>query len=150
MPPVTLTWYDGGLLPPRPDKLEAGRRLGNENGGILYIGDKGKIMASDENAQSPCLIPQSRMNEYKRPAKSIPRSVGHHAEWVQACKGGPPAGANFDYAGPLTEVVLLGNVAIRAGEKTRRLEWDGPGMKCTNVDAANQYVGNEYREGWTL
>ena len=150
MPPVKLTWYDGGLLPPRPEELEPGRRLGNENGGILYIGDKGKIMASDENAQSPCLIPQSRMNEYKRPPKTIPRSVGHHAEWVQACKGGPPAGANFDYAGPLTEVVLLGNVVIRTGEKTRKLEWDGPGMKCTNVDAANQFVRNEYRKGWSL
>lgn len=150
MPPVKLTWYDGGLLPPRPDELEPGRRLGNENGGILYIGDKGKIMASDENAQSPCLIPQSKMSEYKRPPKSIPRSIGHHAEWVQACKGGSSAGAHFDYAGPLTEVVLLGNVAIRTADKSRKLEWDGPNMRCTNIEDANHYVRSEYRKGWSL
>jgi predicted dehydrogenase len=147
MPPVRLTWYDGGLMPERPEELEDGRPMGNKNGGVLFAGDKGKIMAKDENAQDPRLLPESRMQEYKQPNKTIPRSIGHYAEWIEACKGGKPAGANFNYAGPLTEVVLLGNIAIRTGEK---LNWDGPNMKCTNVPQANNCVTKEYRKGWEL
>ncbi len=147
MPPVKLTWYDGGLKPPRPKELEEGRRMGNQNGGVLFVGDKGTIMAADENAQDPRLIPESKMKAYERPEESIPRSIGHYKEWIEACKGGRPAGANFDYAGPLTEVVLLGNLAIRTGQK---LKWDGPNMNCTNVPEANEYRHVQYREGWTL
>ena len=121
--------------------------MGNKNGGVLLVGDKGTIMAKDENAQDPRLIPESRMQEYKQPEKTIPRSIGHCAEWIEACKGGKPAGANFDYAGPLTEAVLLGNIAIRTGKK---LYWDGPNMRCTNVPEANAYVTKEYRKGWSL
>ncbi|GAF97172.1 unnamed protein product, partial [marine sediment metagenome] len=112
-----------------------------------FIGDKGKIISSDENSQNPRLIPETKMQAYKRPPKTLPRSIGHHKEWLQACKGGEPAGSAFDYAGPLTEVVLLGNLAIRTGEK---LYWDGPNMKCTNVPRANEYVHHQYRQGWTL
>lgn len=147
LPPVKLTWYDGGLMPARPEEIEEGRPMGNKNGGVLLVGDKGTIMAKDENAQDPRLIPESRMQEYKQPEKTIPRSSGHCAEWIAACKGGKPAGANFDYAGPLTEVVLLGNIAIRTGKK---LYWDGPNMRCTNVPEANAYVTKEYRKGWSL
>ena len=147
MPPVKLTWYDGGLMPARPEELEDGRPMGNKNGGVLLVGDKGTIMAKDENAQDPRLIPESRMREYKQPEKTIPRSIGHCAEWIEACKGGKPAGANFDYAGPLTEVVLLGNIAIRTGKK---LYWDGPNMRCANVPEANAYVTKEYRKGWSI
>jgi len=147
MPAVKLTWYDGGLRPARPEELEPGREMGNKNGGVLFIGDKGKIMALDESAQSPRLIPETAMQAYKRPAKTLPRSIGHHQEWVRACKGGEAAGSNFDYAGPLTEVVLLGNIAIRTGEK---IYWDGANMKCTNVPKANEYVYRQYRDGWTL
>jgi predicted dehydrogenase len=147
-PEVRLTWYDGGLRPRRPDELEDGRPLGNQNGGILFIGDKGKILASDENAQDPRLIPESRMKEFQQPAKSIPRVEGsHEQDWIRACKGGPAAGSNFDYAGPLTEVVLLGNLAIRCG---RKLHWDGPSMKATNAPEVEKYVQGEYRKGWTL
>jgi len=147
MPPVKLTWYDGGLKPARPDELEDGRPMGNKNGGVLLVGDNGTIMAKDENAQDPQLIPRSRMEAYKQPEKTIPRSIGHYQEWIEACKGGKPAGANFDYAGPLTEVVLLGNVALRAGTK---LYWDAPNMRITNVPEANQFLRTEYRKGWTL
>jgi hypothetical protein len=87
------------------------------------------------------------MKAYKLPPKTIPRSIGHHQEWLAACKGGKPAQANFEFAGPLTEAVLLGNIAIRTGEK---LSWDGPNMTCTNVPKANEYIHCFYRKGWTL
>jgi predicted dehydrogenase len=137
MPPVELVWYDGGLKPQRPDELEPSRYM---SGGVLYVGDKGKIM----NGR---LIPEAKMKEYKRPPKSIPRSIGHYQEWIDACKGGKPAGCSFDFAGLVSEAVLLGNLAVRVGEK---LEWDGTGMKVTNVPKANEYLRNGYRKGWEL
>ena len=150
MPPVKLTWYDGGLKPPRPEELaDDDRRLGNNQGileerksqgGILHIGDKGKML----NGR---LIPQARMKEYKRPPKTLPRSIGHYEEFIEACKGGKPAGSNFDVAGPLTEAVLLGNLALRVG---KTLHWDGPNMKVTNMPEANEYVQRKYHQGWTL
>lgn len=146
-PPVKLTWYDGGLLPPRPEELPDGEPMGNENGGVIFVGDKGKILASDENAKTPRLLPLSLAKEFPTPEKTIPRSPGHHAEFIAACKGGQPAGANFDYSGPLTENVLLGNLAIRVGKK---LHWDGPNMKCSNVPEANDLIQCAYREGWSL
>ncbi len=144
-PPVKLTWYDGGMRPPRPEELEDGQRLGT--GGVLFIGDKGKMLGYR-------LIPNSRMKEYKKPPQMIDRSPGHFVEWIEACKGGKPAGSNFDHAGPLAEVVLLGNVALRPElrEKMNRtkLHWDGPEMKITNIPEANEFLRREYREGWTL
>ena len=145
MPPVKLSWYDGGMRPRRPDELEDGRRLGT--GGVLFVGDKGKMLGER-------LIPESRMKEYKKPPQMIPRSPGHSEEWIQACKGGKPAGSNFDHAGPLAEVVLLGNVALRPELKEKmnqtRLLWDGPNLKITNIPEANKFLRREYREGWTL
>lgn len=137
MPPVTLTWYDGGLKPAQPKELEPGRGIGD----MIYIGEKGTMMGYR-------LIPESAMKKFGRPPKMLPRSVGHHKEWVDACRGGPPAGANFvDHAGLLTEVCMLGNVALRAGKK---ITWDGPNMKVTNDQQANQFLRREYREGWSL
>jgi predicted dehydrogenase len=147
LPPVTLTWYDGGNMPPRPEELEPDRRLGDNDGGSLLIGDKGKILAPGWCAESPRLIPESKMKEYKLPPKTIPRSPGHHQEWINACKGGPPPTANFDFSGLITEVMLLGNVAIRTGQK---LLWDGPNMKITNIPEANKFLRRRYRQGWTL
>ncbi|MCX5645622.1 MAG: Gfo/Idh/MocA family oxidoreductase [Phycisphaerae bacterium] len=153
MPPLELTWYDGGLMPRRPKELEPGRRLGDKLGGVIFIGDKGTLV-SDSYANSPRLIPETRMKEYQRPARSIPRSVGHHKEWIEACKGGQPAGSNFDYAGPLTEMILLGNIAVRMSLKTQekglRLTYDGPNMRITNLPEANEYMQRKYRDGWTL
>lgn len=146
-PPVKLTWYDGGLLPPRPEELPDGHPMGNQNGGVIFVGDKGKILASDENARNPRLLPVSLAKSFPAPPKTIPRSPGHHKEWIEACKDGEPAKANFDYSGPLTENVLLGNVAIRVGKK---MYWDGRNMKCSNAPEANDYVQCAYREGWTL
>jgi predicted dehydrogenase len=137
MPPVSLTWYDGGLRPARPKDLEPGRSMED----VIYVGDKGTLMGHR-------LIPESRMKQYGRPPRVLPRSVGHHKEWIDACRGGPPAGSNFvDHGGLLTEVCLLGNVALRAGKK---LLWDGPNLRVTNDEAANRYLHREYRPGWSL
>jgi predicted dehydrogenase len=147
MPAVKLTWYDGGLMPKRPDDLEEGRRLGNENGGVLFIGEKGKLMAGCWG-DSARIIPESKMKEYKLPSKTIPRTEGIYKDWIASCKSGKPACANFDFSGPLTEAALLGNIAIRMNNQ--KLYWDGPGMKITNVPEANKYVQPQYRNGWTL
>lgn len=137
MPPLKLTWYDGGLTGPRPRELEPGRYMSN----VMYVGEKGKLMGH-------ILIPDSKRKAYGRPPKKLRRSVGHHKEWIDACRGGRPAGSNFlDHGGLLTEVCLLANVALRAGEK---VQWDGLNMKVTNNEAANQYLHRTYREGWTL
>jgi predicted dehydrogenase len=146
MPPVKLTWYDGGMRPPRPDELEDDRQIGTN--GALFIGDKGKMLGHR-------LIPESRSEEYGKPPEILPRSPGHHKEWIDACKGGKPAGSNFpDHAGTLAEVVLLGNVALRPElrEKMNRtkLLWDGPNLKITNVPEANEFLHRKYRDGWTL
>ena len=146
MPPVKLTWYDGGLMPPRPAELEDGRRYGGADSN-LYVGDKGKMLGHR-------LIPEARMKEYKSPPKTLPRSPGHHKEWILACKGGPPARSNFELSGPMAEVVLLGNIAVRMGqqlyEKGLKLYYDGPNMRITNMPEANKYIRREYRKGWTL
>jgi predicted dehydrogenase len=137
MPPLTLSWYDGGLKPPWPKELELGRGLSD----VLYIGEKGTLMGHR-------LIPEARMKGLRQPPKVLPRSPGHYKEWVDACRGGPPAGSNFvDHAGLLTEMCLLGNVALRA---QKPLLWDGPNMKITNDQEANRYLHREYRQGWAL
>ncbi len=146
MPPVTLTWWDGGLMPPRPEELEPGRMMGTSGGGGIFIGDSGKLMFGCYSNEAT-LIPQPAMDAYTQPVPSMPRSEGHHAEWIAACKGGAPAVSSFDYAGPLTEMILLGCVALKMD---RKLEWDGENMVVTNEPEANQYITREYREGWDL
>jgi len=145
LPPVKLTWYEGAR-PPRPEELEAGREMPKE-GGIVFKGSKGKIMAG-VYGESPRLIPESRMQEYKRPPKTIPRvNGGHENDWIQAIKSGKQAGANFEYAGPLTELTILGRIAIQADA---RIEWDAANMKITNIPDANKFISKEYRQGWSL
>lgn len=146
-PPLKLNWYDGGLMPARPEELEPGRRMGNAYGGLLFVGEKGKILCGAHGADGVRIIPEARMEAYARPPKRLPRSVGHHQEWIDACKGGPRPGSNFDYAGPLTETVLLGNVAIRAQQK---IEWDPVQKSITNLPEANSYLTRDYRTGWSL
>ncbi|MHC1764762.1 MAG: Gfo/Idh/MocA family protein [Verrucomicrobiia bacterium] len=146
MPPVEVTWYDGGLLPPRPDELEDDDALGQSGNGILFIGDKGKIMCPGWGGP-PKLLPFSRMDNFERPEKTIPRSKGHHRDWLDACKGGKPASSNFEYGAKLTELVLLGNVALRVGKK---LHWDAANMKATNAPEADRYLKEEYRKGWEI
>lgn len=144
MPPVKLSWYDGGLKPERPEELEPGRKMRS----VIFIGDKGKLMCG-EYGDSPRLIPETKMQEYKRPPKTLPRVEGSHEQnWIDACKNGTQACSNFDYAGPMSESVVMGNLAIR--NPGQKLEWDGENMKVTNVAEANKYVNEPYREGWTL
>jgi len=151
MPEVKLTWWDGGMMPPRPEELEEGRRMGDDDGGVLFLGDKGVLMCGCYG-RSPRLVPESRMREYKQPAHSIPRIPGglggHEKDWVRACKDGKPASSNFDFSGPLSEMVLMGNLAVRFPD--RRLLWDGEKMQVTNDAAANAYVRRQYRKGWSL
>ena len=147
MPPVKLHWYDGGMLPPRPDELEDTRELSREDG-LILIGDKGKMYVEGWGGNSPRLIPEAKMQAYERPPKTLPRSIGHHNEWIAACKNGSETRSNFGFAGPLTEAVLLGTVSVRMGGK--RLIWDSKNFKITNDTAANNYLHYEYRPGWAL
>ncbi|MBI3851748.1 MAG: Gfo/Idh/MocA family oxidoreductase [Verrucomicrobia bacterium] len=145
LPPVKLVWYDGGLRPPRPEGLPEGDLMGDN--GRLLVGDKGFILGNR-------LYPESRRKEYPEPPKTIPRSIGHYQEWIAACKGGKPGGSNFDWAGPLAEAVLLGNVALRVQLREKltrtRLLWNAPSLKITNLPEANEFLQRPYREGWTL
>ena len=147
MPPVKLHWYDGGLMPPRPEELEEGREL-DRNDGLIFVGEKGKMLVTGSGGLSPRLIPERRMQEYQRPPKTLPRSIGHREEWIRACKKGTPTMANFQFAGTLTEAVLLGTVCVRLGG--RKLIWDSANMKVINVPEANDYLHYEYRPGWSL
>jgi len=141
--PVTFTWYDKFKKPPA--ELFEGEDVASS--GSLMIGEKGKLYSPGDSGDTFRLLPKSKFEGFKGPEPSIPRSPGHHKEWVIACKGGPPAMSNFNYAGPLTETVVLGTVAMRAG---RRIEWDAKNVKVTNYAEANQFVRREYRKGWTL
>jgi hypothetical protein len=144
LPPVKLHWYDGGLTPKRPEELESTRHY--EDSGSLLVGDKGTIMVGTYGG-GPRIIPEAKMKDYKMPAKSLPRSPGHHAEWIEACKTGKPTGSNFETAALLTEICILGTIALRAG---KRLEWDAARMAFTNEPDANKYLQREYRQGWSL
>ena len=149
MPPVKFTWYDGGLKPERPEELEEGRPLkgeGEEDEGLLFVGDRGKILCSFSGG-NPKLIPQSKMDSYKQPPKTLPRSPGNEREWLDACKGGKEKpGGNFEFSGKVTETLLLGNVASQVGEK---LSWDRGNLKV-NSEAGQKLVRPERRSGWEL
>ena len=150
MPPVKLVWYDGGLMPERPKELANGLMMGDEGGGCLFVGSKGLLMCSTYG-ESPRLLPDKLMQDYKRPAKTIPRSPGIHEEWVAAIKAGKKSTTDFaEFAGPMTEVMLLGNVALRVQEAKTVLEWDPVAMKFPNLPEADKYVHMEYRPGWSL
>ena len=137
LPPVVVNWYGEGFDSPRPRDLEPGRKVARE----VYIGETGTLMGHR-------LIPESKMKTYGRPPKVLKRSPGHYKEWIDACRGGEPAGSDFvAHSGLLTETPLLGNIAKRVGG---RLEWDGPNMKFTNNETANRYLRREYRTGWSL
>jgi hypothetical protein len=151
MPPVKFTWYDGGLKPPRPEELEADhpqKGEGEENDeGLLFVGDRGKILCAF-NGANPRLIPESKMNSYKQPPKTLPRSPGNEREWLDACKGGKAKpGGNFEFSGLVTETLLLGNVATRLGQK---FNWDRANLKVVNSDLAQKLVRPERRTRWEL
>jgi len=143
-PPVSYTWYDGDIKPVAPEALESHRKL--PDNGTLIVGSKATVLA-DLYYSSVRVIPEAKMQELVPvlPSKSLPRSRGHCNEWVDACKGGAPALSNFAYSAPFSEVVLLGNIAIRVG---RRLKWDAAAMTFTNSSEANRLLTKEYRPGF--
>jgi len=154
LPPVKLTWYDGDKFPKSgvagntpSDRYDGDKfpQIGVAgSSSVLFIGDKGQMLASFNSYK---LYPEEKFADYKRPEPTIPRSIGHHNEWIKACKEGTSTTCNFDYGGALTETVLLGNVAFRTGET---LQWDAKTLKADNCPDAERFVRKQYRKGWTL
>lgn len=162
---IKVTWMDGGLLPQRPEELLPDEPMGNWDGGVIFEGTKGKMMCSCYGAD-PVLLPTKRMKEVNLPKQTLKRvPEGHYLQWVNACIAGygkAELSSPFEYAGPFTESILMGNLAIRSwmmknpnlkgwedkylGRK--KLLWDAANMKITNFDEANQFVKREYRAGW--
>lgn len=152
LPALTLTWYDGGKLPPRPEELKPGEEL--PAGGYLFVGSKGKLLVKGRRSLAESdkgwLLPAERMEAFQAPKPTLPRvpNQEHLREWIDACKGGKPASCRFeDYGGRLTEIGLLGNVAIRAG---RTIEWDAERMRAVDLAGVDRFVRLEYRKGWEL
>ncbi len=145
-PPIRLSWYDGGVRPPVPEWVGPEEQLEGGGNGTLFIGEKGIISCAGW-AGAPRIFPMSMQESYERPAPTIPRSKGHHRDWINACKGGPAASSNFAYAARLTEIILLGNVALRTGKK---LWWDAVNLKATNAPEADPFIRENYRAGWEV
>ena len=145
-PALKMKWYDGGKVPERPAELEEGRELGSN--GILFVGTKGKMMGGS-HAGVPRLIPESVQREVGKPERLLDRSIGHHKEWIEACKANKPkmAKSGFWYAGPFTESLLVGNLAVRLG---RRVEWDAKSLRSPNCPEADKYINKVYRDGWEI
>ncbi len=147
--PINLTWYHGGK---RPEALLAdilpkatdGKKPKPWVSGVLFIGEKGMVLA---DYGDHVLLPEKDFADFKRPEPFIKNSIGHHKEWIEACKTGGITTCNFDYSGPLTETALLGNVAYRVGKK---LEWDPVALKATNCPEAEKYIQHVYRKGWKI
>ncbi|MFW6169012.1 MAG: Gfo/Idh/MocA family protein [Planctomycetota bacterium] len=141
LPPVTMTWRNGkGNKSPIFEE----KQVPDWGASVLFVGQEGMLLA---NYSKHRLLPESKFADFQRPEPTIPKSIGHHQEWIRACKTGEPTTCNFDYSGPLTETVLLGNVSYRAGCK---LQWDAANLKATNCPEAKSLIRREYRDGWTL
>jgi predicted dehydrogenase len=144
LPPVRVMWYDGGRRPPVLTDSLSPEQLKHWRNGVLFVGAKGMVLA---DYTKRLLLPEKTFADFQPPPASIPNSVGHHEEWIAACKTGSPTTCNFDYSGPLAETVLLGIAAYRSGKK---LYYHGPSGKITNTREADQYLTREYRKGWEL
>ncbi|PVH25423.1 Gfo/Idh/MocA family protein [Sphingobacterium corticibacter] len=160
--PVTLHWMDGGIQPARPEELEANEIFGDGGNGILMIGTKGKILA-DTYGENARLLPTSRKEQVALKYERVPgQASGHYAQWVEACIAGygkKEVSAPFEISGPLTECLLMANLAIRGADmnvdgkypgRNLKLLWDNDNMKVTNFDMVNQFVKREYRSGWEM
>jgi len=138
MPACKLTWYDGDLIPKKVNDQAVPAN------GVMFVGTNGMLFADYGKYK---LFPSDKFSDFTPPKESIPNSIGHHAEWIKACKDGSPTTCNFDYSGALTETVLLGNVAYRTGKP---LEWDAENLVATNVPEAAKLINKEYRAGWEV
>jgi hypothetical protein len=139
-PGLKLTLYQGTMKP----ALWKDGKIPKWGDGVLFIGAKGMLL-SDYGKH--VLLPEKDFADFRRPDRTIPESIGHHAEWIRACKTGQPTTCHFGYSGPLTEANHLGNVAYRAG---KRIQWDSANLRITNAAEAERYLGREYRKGWRL
>jgi hypothetical protein len=147
-PPVRMSWYDGGLMPPRPPELPDDLQL-NREGGVIMIGEKG-ILMHETYGSKPRLFPDPLMQQTAAVPQTIPRiDLSHELNWVAACKGKATASSPIEYAAQLTEVMLLGIVALRTGQG-RKILYDAERRQVTNVPEANQYLTREYRAGWSV
>jgi predicted dehydrogenase len=144
--PVTMKWYDGGKMPPHPPGMEPDRKL--ESNGIYFVGDKGVILAGGWSG-TPRIVPEKKMQEFQRPEKTIPRSIGHRREWVDACRAGKPhdAKSGFWYSAPFTEALLVGLLPVFTG---KRIEWDARAMRATNAPEAKPFIRKHYRRAFDL
>ena len=145
-----MFWYDNGLRPPTPlgiDPDDPKQRLGEGDNGLMIVGEKGVLTCAGWSGM-PRLLPLELHFSYKRPPKTIPRVAGHHADWLQACKGGTPACSNFEYGARLTEFVLLGALALRTGKV---LKWDADGHEgAPTCPRRRRSSRARYRKGWEL
>jgi predicted dehydrogenase len=144
--PITLHWYDGFEKIPRPEGLDPNREVPAT--GAVVLGDKGGITYGSHGASGVRLFPDEKMKAYKQPEQKLPRPKNHYADWLRAVRSGQKAGSDFDYGGPLTELALLGIIAMRMMDK--KLEWDSEKMRFTNSAEANAFLNPPYRKGWTL
>jgi predicted dehydrogenase len=149
-PPVRWTWYDGSDKKPAwvIEKLKSlihGKELAGS--GLVLVGDKGSLYSPNDYGANWYLLPEKDFEGWMPPEPSLPRSPGHHQEWIDACKGGPPAMSNFSYGGPLTEALLLGNVAMYTGQMVL---FDGEDCRITNSELADSLLRRRYREGWSV
>jgi predicted dehydrogenase len=148
LPAVTLTWYNGDKRPPQFAEGKIPKDIPNKTtywgAALLFVGSRGMLIA---NYDGHMLLPEKDFEGFTPPPKTISDSIGHHREWVEACKTGGVTTCNFDYSGALTEAVLLGNVSYRSGQK---LDWDAKSLKAVNAPQADKYIRHHYREGWTL
>ena len=142
-PPVTVRWYDGGLRPTLP---ESAGDVVLPPRGVLFAGDTGLMLAGGAGGTAR-LLPASRHEEYTKPPQTLPRSKGHHRDWLDACKGGPPASSHFEYGARLTEIALLGVLSLRLG---RRIDWDAEAMEARGASEAEPIIKEPYREGWSI
>jgi predicted dehydrogenase len=152
MPAVKVHWYDGGLKPERPEALEVGRPLNQASSNVLFIGSEGTLRCG-EYGDNPQLLPYARMREFSKnkPPQTLKRiNTSHEGNWLEAIRTGGQATSHFDYSGPFTEMVTMGNLAIRPENVGKKLLWDGENMRVTNHEEANSYVQTHYREGWSL
>jgi len=141
--PLRLKWYDGSLKPPA--YVVDGRDL--PGSGVVIIGTKGRMFSPDDYGSAYELLPKEQFADFVKPTPTLPRSPGHHAEWIRACKGGEPAMSNFEYGAALTETLMLGNLAILTGKP---IYWDPVNMKAIGCPEADVFVSRPYRKGWSL
>ena len=144
--PLKLIWYSGGLLPEIPEPVPGNLKLSGR--GAMYVGDKGVIISNGGASTPPLIFPENLRESVTMPEPSLPRSKGHHREWIDAIKGGVPAMSNFEYASKLTEITLLGVLSLRLGGA--KVLWDSQGMKATGLPEADAYIREPVRKGWEM